>query len=114
MQGAYVVWLPLEIAIIHRRTAGTGRQSLLTRRAAAVLVGALVDATSMNVLLALPAVTVTLCLFAIWFGVEDVRARRPAASTGPGLRSSPPPSAWSWPGWSSSASTDPAASRCGC
>ena len=39
MQGAYVVWLPLEIAIIHRRTAGTGRQSLLTRRAAAVLVG---------------------------------------------------------------------------
>jgi hypothetical protein len=36
VQGAYVVWLPLEIAIIHRRTAGTGRQSLLTRRAAAV------------------------------------------------------------------------------
>jgi MFS family permease len=86
VQGAYVVWLPLEIAIIHRRTAGTGRQSLLTRRAAAVLVGALelavivgaltsgalVDATSMNVLLALPAVAVTLCLFAIWFGVEDV------------------------------------------
>ena len=78
MQGAYVVWLPLEIAIIHRRTAGTGRQSLLTRRAAAVLVGALVDATSMNVLLALPAVTVTLCLFAIWFGVEDV----PGEATG--------------------------------
>jgi Na+/melibiose symporter-like transporter len=78
VQGAYVVWLPLEIAIIHRRTAGTGRQSLLTRRAAAVLVGALVDATSMNVLLALPAVTVTLCLFAIWFGVEDV----PGEATG--------------------------------
>jgi hypothetical protein len=78
VQGAYVVWLPLEIAIIHRRTAGTGRQSLLTRRAAAVLVGALVDATSMNVLLALPAVAVTLCLFAIWFGVEDV----PGEATG--------------------------------
>src|SRR5690606_8416307 len=41
VQGAYVVWLPLEVAIIHRRTAGTGRQGLLTRRAAAVLVGAL-------------------------------------------------------------------------
>jgi MFS family permease len=85
VQGAYIVWLPLEIAIIHRRTAGTGRQSQLTRRAAAVLVGALelavivgaltsgalVGATSMNVLLTLPAIAVTLCLAAIWFGVED-------------------------------------------
>ena len=34
IQGAYVVWLPLEVAIIYRRTAGTGRQNLLTRRAA--------------------------------------------------------------------------------
>ena len=41
LQGAYVVWLPLEVAIIHRRTKGTGRQALLTRRAAAILVGAL-------------------------------------------------------------------------
>ncbi|MEJ2578907.1 MAG: MFS transporter, partial [Kineosporiaceae bacterium] len=41
LQGAYVVWLPMEISIIHRRTAGSGRQDLLTRRAAAVLVGAL-------------------------------------------------------------------------
>ena len=92
LQGAYVIWLPLEIAIIHRRTAGTGRQSLLTRRAAAVLVGALelavivgaltsgalVEATSMNLLLTLPAVAVTLCLVAIWVGVEDV----PGAATG--------------------------------
>ncbi len=86
VQGAYVVWLPLEIAIIHRRTAGTGRQSLLTRRGAAVLVGALelavivgaltsgalVEATSMTLLLTLPAVAVTLCLLVVWFGVEDV------------------------------------------
>ena len=86
LQGAYVIWLPLEIAIIHRRTAGTGRQALLTRRAAAVLVGALelaviagaltsgalVEATSMHVLLALPAVSVTLCLVVVWVGVEDV------------------------------------------
>ena len=41
IQGAYVVWLPLEVAIIHRRTANTGRQALLTRRSAAILVGAL-------------------------------------------------------------------------
>lgn len=75
-----MVWLPLEIAIIHRRT---GDSSLLTRRAAAILVGALevaviagaltsgalVEATSMTVLLTLPAIAVTLCL--VWFGIED-------------------------------------------
>ena len=92
LQGAYVVWLPLEVAIIHRRTAGTGRQQLLTRRAAAVLVGALelaviigaltsgalVEATSMGFLLALPAIVVTAVFFVIWFGVEDA----PGTSTG--------------------------------
>ncbi|MDO9456630.1 MFS transporter [Nocardioides sp.] len=92
LQGAYVVWLPLEVAIIYRRTADTGRQTLLTRRAAAVLVGALelaviigaltsgalVEATSMPVLLALPAVAVTLCLVVVWFGVEDL----PGTATG--------------------------------
>ncbi len=91
LQGAYVVWLPLEVAIIHRRTAGSGRQALLTRRSAAVLVGALelaviigaltsgalVEATSMTVLLALPAIAVTICLVVIWFGVEDVPGESP-------------------------------------
>ncbi|WP_067441058.1 MFS transporter [Nocardioides jensenii] len=99
LQGAYVVWLPLEVAIIHRRTAASGQQAVLTRRAAAFLVaaleigviigavtsGALVAATSMTFLLALPAVVVTACFFVIWFGIEDVRG----ASTGgvdlPGL-----------------------------
>jgi len=92
LQGAYVVWLPLEVAIIHRRTADTGRQNLLTRRAAGVLVGALelavivgaltsgalVEATSMGVLLAVPAIVVTIVFFVIWFGVEDA----PGTSTG--------------------------------
>src|SRR3954447_9707271 len=86
LQGAYVVWLPLEVAIIYRRTAGSPRQNHLTRRSAAVLVGALelaviigalssgalVEATSMTVLLALPAVAVTLCFIVIWFGIEDM------------------------------------------
>ena len=86
LQGAYVVWLPLEVAIIYRRTAGTGRQNQLTRRSAAILVGALelaviigaltsgalVEATSMTVLLALPAIAVTLCFVVIWFGIEDM------------------------------------------
>ena len=92
IQGAYIVWLPLEIAIIHRRTANTGRQALLTRRAAAILVGALelaviigavtsgalVEATSMGFLLALPAIVVTAVFFVIWFGIEDV----PGEATG--------------------------------
>ena len=84
LQGAYVVWLPLEVAIIYRRTASSGQQDRLTRRAAAVLVaglevgviagaltsGALVQATSMTVLLSLPAVVVTACLVVVWFGIE--------------------------------------------
>ena len=92
LQGAYVVWLPLEVAIIHRRTRDTGRQQLLTRRAAAVLVGALelsviigaltsgalVEATSMTTLLMLPAIVTTVVLVLIWFGVEDV----PGEATG--------------------------------
>ncbi|QWZ07942.1 MFS transporter [Nocardioides panacis] len=85
LQGFYVVWLPLEVSIIHRRTAGTGRQTVLTRRAAAFLVaalelgvivgaltsGALVDggAASMTTVLMVPAVAVTLCFVVVWFGV---------------------------------------------
>ena len=92
LQGAYVVWLPLEIAIVYRRTAASGQQGRLTRRAAAVLVaalelgviagaltsGALVEATSMTVLLSLPAVVVTACLLVIWFGI----APEPGVSSG--------------------------------
>jgi hypothetical protein len=92
VQGAYVVWLPLEVAIIYRRTAGSPRQALLTRRSAAILVGALelsviigaltsgalVESTSMTFLLALPAIAVTAVFFVIWFGIEDA----PGAATG--------------------------------
>jgi MFS family permease len=92
IQGAYVVWLPLEISIIHRRTSGSDRQALLTRRGAAILVGALelaviigaltsgalVEATSMGFLLALPAIVVTVVFFVVWFGIEDA----PGEATG--------------------------------
>ena len=85
LQGAYVVWLPLEVAIIHRRTRDSGRQELLTRRGAAVLVGALelavivgalssgllVDTLDMNLILAIPAIVVTAVFFVIWAGVEN-------------------------------------------
>jgi MFS family permease len=84
VQGAYVVWLPMEVAIVYRRTSGSGRRDLLTRRAAAILggalelsvivgaltSGALVDATSMTVVLMIPAVVVTGVLVVIWFGIE--------------------------------------------
>lgn len=85
IQGAYVVWLPLEIAIIHRRTRDSGRQELLTRRGAAILVGSLelavivgalssgllVDSMDMNLLLAMPAVVVTAVFFVILVGIEQ-------------------------------------------
>ncbi|GAA1133048.1 MFS transporter [Citricoccus alkalitolerans] len=93
-QGFYVVWLPLEIALIYVRTAaredaaaaaeGPG-PAALTRRAAAVLVGALevgaiagaltagalVDTMDVQAVLAVPAVVVGLCLVAIIPGVEE-------------------------------------------
>lgn len=85
LQGFYVVWLPMEVAIVHRRTAqaGTQHQARLTRRSAALLVaaletgviagaltsGVLVESLGMTGLLALPAVAVTLCLAVIWWGV---------------------------------------------
>ena len=85
IQGAYVVWLPLEIAIIHRRTRTSGRQELLTRRGAAILVGSLelavivgavtsgllVDTLDMNVLLAMPAIVVTAVFVLILVGIES-------------------------------------------
>lgn len=86
LQGAYVVWLPLEVAIIYRRTANAPNQNQLTRRSAAILVfalelaviigaltsGLLVEKTSMAMLLAIPALVVTLCLLVIQFGIEDI------------------------------------------
>ena len=48
--------------------------------------GALVESTSMTVLLTLPAIAVTLCFVVIWFGVADdaaggTPAARPAAAS---------------------------------
>lgn len=92
LQGAYVVWLPMEVAIVYRRTAGTASQDKVTRRAAGILVGALelsvivwaltsgalVGAWSMTAVLSVPAVIVTLAIFVIWWGVEDA----PGTATG--------------------------------
>lgn len=94
LQGFYVVWLPLEIALIFDRGRRTGTAASRTRRAAGLLVvalelgaivgaigaGLLFDALGQNVALTLmvPAVAVTLVFFAILFGVpesEPVRGR---------------------------------------
>jgi MFS family permease len=89
IQGFYVVWLPLEISIIHQRTAATGEQTRLTRRSAAFLVaaleagvivgagisGALAGSIPITIVLTGPAVAVTACLAVVWFGIADTPAR---------------------------------------
>lgn len=102
IQGAYVVWLPLEIALVYSRAhlAGIGRRgetvdrtgsvgaAALTARAAGVLVaalesgaiigalggGALVDALELRTVLLVPGIAVTACFFVILFGVKESAA----------------------------------------
>jgi MFS family permease len=87
LQGFYVVWLPLEIALIFDRGRRTGTAASRTRRAAGLLVvaleagaivgaigaGLLFDALGQNVAITLmvPAAAVTLVFFAILFGVPE-------------------------------------------
>lgn len=95
LQGFYVVWLPLEIALIFERGRRQGRGVSATRRAAGLLVvglqagaimgalaaGRLFAATAENLSLTLmlPAIAVTLIGVVIWLGVpesEPVPGRR--------------------------------------
>lgn len=85
LQGFYVVWLPLEIAIIWSRSRGREGSSLLTARAAGILVamletgaiigalagGLLIDSLPLWVVLLLPALLVVACYFVIQFGVQE-------------------------------------------
>ncbi|MCU1412715.1 MAG: transporter [Microbacteriaceae bacterium] len=87
LQGFYVVWLPLEIALIFDRGRRTGRGPSQTRRAAGFLVvaleaGAIVGALlggrvfgwlghNVTGTLTIPAIAVTLVFFAILFGVPE-------------------------------------------
>ena len=88
IQGAYTVWLPMEIAILHERTRDRPDQPALVRRGAALLVlalevgviagalgaGALQPVIGMTGLLAVPAAATTLALVAIVLGVRDESA----------------------------------------
>ena len=87
LQGFYVVWLPLEVALIFDRGRRAGRGASQTRRAAGFLVvaleaGAIVGALlggrvfgwfghSVPLTLAIPAIAVTLVFFAVLLGVPE-------------------------------------------
>jgi len=87
LQGFYVVWLPLEVALIFDRGRVTGRGASETRRAAGYLVVALEAGAIVGALgggrvfaalggdvqgtLMVPAIAVTLVFFAILFGVPE-------------------------------------------
>ncbi|WP_158862890.1 MFS transporter [Leifsonia sp. AG29] len=87
LQGFYVVWLPLEVALIFDRGRRGGFAASQTRRAAGTLVvalefGAILGAVAAGILfgalggsvpltLTIPAIAVTLVFFAILFGVPE-------------------------------------------
>lgn len=85
LQGVYVVWLPLEIALIWSRTRGRDGRSQLTARAAGILVaaleagaisgaligGQLIDTLPLMPVLLVPGVLVLACLAVIGFGVAE-------------------------------------------
>jgi MFS family permease len=85
LQGFYVVWLPLEIALVWSRSRSADRPAAMTRKAAGLLVaalevgaiagalsaGALAEVLPMQVLLLVPAVAVVACFFVVWFGVKE-------------------------------------------
>ncbi len=85
LMGFYVVWLPLEIALIWSRSRRMEGRSIITARAAGFLVasleagaiagalagGALVDVLPLAVVLLVPAILVVACFFVILFGVKE-------------------------------------------
>ncbi|MFC9985406.1 MFS transporter [Microbacterium keratanolyticum] len=85
LMGFYVVWLPLEIALIWSRSRRMEGRSLITARAAGLLVaaleggaiigalvgGALIDALPLTIVLLIPALLVVVCFFVILFGVKE-------------------------------------------
>ena len=104
-QGFYVVWLPLEIALIFSRVHQLPDGAARTRRAAGVLVGALearchrrgpaagalveVFAGQLQLVLLVPAVAVSACWFAIRFGVPESGSAAADAWTPAASRCSP-------------------------
>lgn len=85
LMGFYVVWLPLEIALIWSRSRRMEGRSFITARAAGLLVaalelgaisgalvgGALIDVLPLMIVLLIPALLVVVCFFVILFGVQE-------------------------------------------
>src|SRR4051794_10504767 len=85
LQGFYVVWLPLEIALIWSRSRAAGHSAAVTAKAAGLLVaaleigaiagalvgGALVDVLPLRVVLLIPALAVVACFVVVRFGVRE-------------------------------------------
>ena len=85
LMGFYVVWLPLEIALIWSRSRRMEGRSVITARAAGFLVaalelgaivgalvgGALIDTLPLTAVLLVPAVLIVVCFFVILFGVKE-------------------------------------------
>ncbi len=85
LMGFYVVWLPLEIALIWSRSRRMEGRSTITARAAGFLVaaletgaiagalagGALVDALPLWIVLLVPALLIVVCFFVVLFGVRE-------------------------------------------
>ncbi|MGO1921438.1 MAG: MFS transporter, partial [Microbacterium sp.] len=85
LMGFYVVWLPLEIALIWSRSRRMPGRSVITARAAGLLVasleagaisgalvgGALIDVLPLTIVLLIPALLVVVCFFVILFGVKE-------------------------------------------
>lgn len=85
LQGFYIVWLPLETALIYSRARSTGHPAVLTRRAAGLLVGSLeigvilaalasgqlIEVIPLPYILWVPAIAVAACFFVILFGVKE-------------------------------------------
>ncbi|MFT4231238.1 MAG: MFS transporter [Leucobacter sp.] len=85
LQGVYVVWLPLEIALIWSRSAGMEGRAAVTARAAGLLVaalelgaitgallgGQLIDSLPLLPVLLVPGVLVSACFVVIAVGVAE-------------------------------------------
>jgi len=85
LQGFYVVWLPLEIALIWSRSRRMTGRATITARAAGLLVaaleggaitgaligGALVDVLPLSIVLLVPALLVVICFVVVAFGVKE-------------------------------------------
>ncbi len=85
LQGFYVVWLPLEIALIWSRSRRMDGRATITARSAGLLVaalelgaisgalagGALIDVLPLSIVLLIPALLVVVCFFVVLFGVQE-------------------------------------------